>query len=120
MSVRFFKVRRAIGLAVPGILQALTQTRAPVVAVSPLIGGQAVKGPTAKLMGELGQAVNNDSIAAHYVEILDGLLIDSGDACSVPGLAVEHTDTLMNTLDDKVRVAKAALALAFALAARQA
>ena len=103
-------------LAVPGISDALMQTRAPVVAVSPLIGGQAVKGPTAKLMGELGLAVNNDSIAAHYGDLLDGFLIDSGDDCSLAGLAVDHTDTLMNTLDDKVRVAKAALALAARLA----
>jgi LPPG:FO 2-phospho-L-lactate transferase len=99
-------------LAIPGIRDSLTKTRASVVAVSPLIGGQAVKGPTAKLMGELGLAVNNDSIAAHYGDLLDGFLIDSGDACNVPGLTIDHTDTLMNTLDDKIRVAKAALTLA--------
>ena len=103
-------------LAVPSIHVALTQTRAPVVAVSPLIGGQAVKGPTAKLMGELGLAVNNDSIALHYGDLLDGFLIDSGDACNVPGLTIDHIATLMNTLDDKVRVAKAALTLAARLA----
>lgn len=103
-------------LAIQGICDALTQTSAPVVAVSPLIGGQAVKGPTAKLMGELGLAVNNDSIASHYGDLLDGFQIDSGDACNVPGLTIDHTATLMNTLDDKVRVAKAALTLAARLA----
>ena len=99
-------------LAVPGIRAALSRTAAPVVAVSPLVGGQAVKGPTAKLMGELGMAVDNDSIARHYGGLLDGLLIDSGDACTAADLAVARCPTLMTTLDDKVRVARAALALA--------
>lgn len=99
-------------LAVPGIQEALIACKAAVVAVSPLIGGQAVKGPTAKLMGELGLAVNNDSIAQHYGDLLDGFVIDSGDECRVVGLAVAQTDTLMQTLDDKIRVARAAFDLA--------
>lgn len=103
-------------LAIAGIQDALIQCKAPVVAVSPLIGGHAVKGPTAKLMVELGLAVDNDSIARHYRAILDGLLIDSGDRCDVAGLAVAQTNTLMQTLEDKLRVVEAALALAAALA----
>lgn len=103
-------------LAITGIRDALIQCKAPVVAVSPLIGGQAVKGPTAKLMAELGLAVDNDSIARHYGQLLDGLVIDSGDRCDVDGLAVAQTETLMQTLDDKIRVAQEALALAAQLA----
>jgi LPPG:FO 2-phospho-L-lactate transferase len=103
-------------LAVPGIRDALIACKAPVVAVSPLIGGQAVKGPTAKLMGELGLAVNNDSIVQHYGDLLDGVVIDSGDGCNVPNLAVAKTNTLMQTLDDKIRAARAALDLAATLA----
>ena len=103
-------------LSVAGIRDALIQCKAPVIAVSPLIGGHALKGPTAKLMVELGLAVDNDSIARHYSAILDGLLIDSGDRCDVVGLAVGQTDTLMQTLEDKMRVAQAALALAAELA----
>lgn len=99
-------------LAIPGIRDALIECKAPVVAVSPLIGGQAVKGPTAKLMAELGLAVDNDSIARHYGDIIDGLLIDCGDRCEMASLAVSQTGTLMKTLDDKIRVARAALALA--------
>ncbi|MEJ7925426.1 2-phospho-L-lactate transferase [Sphingobium sp. AN641] len=99
-------------LAVPAIRAALARTAAPVVAVSPLVGGQAVKGPTAKLMGELGIAVDNDAIARHYAGVIDGLLIDSGDDCGVAGLAIGRCPTLMSSLDDKVRVARAALALA--------
>ncbi|MCK0532219.1 2-phospho-L-lactate transferase [Sphingobium agri] len=99
-------------LAVPGIKEALAVTHAPVVAVSPIVGGQAVKGPTAKLMGEMGLAVTNESIAAHYADVIDGLLVDERDDAS--GLTIPHdvTDTLMKTLADRERVARAALALA--------
>ncbi|WP_097090582.1 2-phospho-L-lactate transferase [Novosphingobium sp. Chol11] len=99
-------------LAVPGIKEALADTHAPIVAVSPIVGGQAVKGPTAKLMGEMGLAVTNESIAAHYADVIDGLLVDERDDAS--GLTIPHdvTDTLMKTLADRERVARAALALA--------
>ncbi|MDT0509802.1 2-phospho-L-lactate transferase [Novosphingobium sp. MMS21-SN21R] len=103
-------------LAIPGIRAALQQCSAPVVAVSPLIGGKAVKGPTAKLMGELGLAISNTAIAEHYRGLIDGLLIDEGDECDGQELSIGRTATLMSTLDDKVRVAKAALALAARLA----
>jgi LPPG:FO 2-phospho-L-lactate transferase len=101
-------------LAVPGIRAALINRRVPAIAVSPLIGSRAVKGPTAKIMAELGMAVSNDSIAAHYSGLVDALLIDEQDAASVGGWSLRShaTNTLMNTLDDKRRVAKAVLALA--------
>lgn len=105
-------------LAVPGIKEALAVTHAPVVAVSPIVGGQAVKGPTAKLMGEVGLAVTNESIAEHYADVIDGLLVDERDDAS--GLTIPHdvTDTLMKTLADRERVARAALALADRIAGR--
>lgn len=98
-------------LAISGIRTALADTAAPIVAVSPIIGGQAVKGPTAKLMVELGVPVDNHAVARHYLGIIDGLLIDGRDAAP-QSIAVARTDTLMTTLDDRARVAKAALALA--------
>ncbi len=103
-------------LAVPGIRQALIAAPAPVVAVSPIVGGQAVKGPTAKLMAELGLAVTNDAIARHYEGIIDGLLVDQRDGGE--GLAIPYAvaDTLMHSRDDRVRVTAAALALAERLA----
>ena len=66
-------------LAVPGIRQAIRASAAPVVAVSPLIGGRAVKGPTAKIMQELGIDTSPRAIADHYGELLDGLVIDEAD-----------------------------------------
>lgn len=99
-------------LAVPGMRAALAATAAPVVAVSPLVGGQAVKGPTAKLMRELGQPINVKGVAALYDRVIDGLLVDERDACEDLPIRTARTDTMMHTLDDRVRVALAALALA--------
>ena len=100
-------------LAVPGIEAALRRTAAPVVAVSPIIAGKAVKGPTAKLMAELGLPVANAAIVAHYGDLLQGLVIDSGDDQGVDlGVRTARTDTLMTSLDDRARVARAALDLA--------
>lgn len=98
-------------LALPAISVALQTTKAPIIAVSPLIEGKAVKGPTAKLMGELGLEVTNTSIAAHYGHWLDGLIVHGTDDAPV-GLATARTDTLMKTREDRQRVAGAALALA--------
>jgi LPPG:FO 2-phospho-L-lactate transferase len=100
-------------LAVPGIADALRAAAAPVVAVSPLVGGTAVKGPTAKLMAELGLPVTNASIATHYQGLIGGLLIDDGD--DAPDLAFARTETLMLTLTDRERVAQAAVNLALSL-----
>jgi LPPG:FO 2-phospho-L-lactate transferase len=99
-------------LAVPGISAALKSASAPVVAVSPIVGGQAVKGPTAKLMGELGVAITPGAVADHYAGILDTMLVDERDDAGDIGMATASADTLMTTLDDRIRVAKAALALA--------
>lgn len=99
-------------LAVPGIRDALRNADAPVIAVSPIVGGDAVKGPTAKLMRELGSRVTPLAVAAHYGDILDGMLVDERDAHVDLGIASVQLDTLMQSLDDRVRVARAALALA--------
>jgi LPPG:FO 2-phospho-L-lactate transferase len=102
-------------LAVAEINQALRATTAPVIAISPLVGGQAVKGPTAKLMAELGIAADNDAIAAHYAGFLNGMVHDSGDAPPA-GMAAMGTETLMLSLEDKIRVARTAIALGESLA----
>ncbi|MCG2841097.1 2-phospho-L-lactate transferase [Sandaracinobacter sp. RS1-74] len=103
-------------LAIPAIREALRQASAPIVAVSPIPGGQAVKGPTAKLMRELGLEVNAAAIARHYQGIADALLLDDRDPPADIHMPYARTDTLMQTLDDRVRVARAALALAASVA----
>lgn len=102
-------------LAVPGITAALAAASAPVIAISPVIRGEAVKGPTAKLMRELGLPVTAAEIAAHYAGIINGILIDERDPPSDPGIPFTTADTLMHTLADRIRVAHAALALALGL-----
>jgi LPPG:FO 2-phospho-L-lactate transferase len=105
-------------LAVPALRTRLMGRRIPVVAVCPVIGGQAIKGPTAKLMRELGVAVTPAAVAAHYDGILDGLVIDTADAAWADrcGLPVHVTATLMSTIDDRRRLAAETLEFAQRLA----
>jgi LPPG:FO 2-phospho-L-lactate transferase len=104
-------------LAIPGWRAALAASAAPIVAVSPLIGGQAVKGPTAKIMRELDLEVSTRTIASHYFELIDGLVVDPVDAESAAalGLPVLVTPTLMRTLEDKAQLARAVLEFATTL-----
>ena len=67
-------------LAVPGMREALGASDAPVVAVSPIIGGKAIKGPTAKMMAELGMPTTSSAVAVHYGGLLDGFVLDEADA----------------------------------------
>jgi LPPG:FO 2-phospho-L-lactate transferase len=94
-------------LAVPGIRHALANA-APVIAVSPIIGGQAVKGPTAKIMHELGIVVNTQAIAAHYRGLIDALVIDDADAADRANadVPIMTTPTMMKTLYDRERLAR--------------
>lgn len=99
-------------LAVPGIREALWNAAAPVVAVSPLVAGTAVKGPTAKLMAELGMSSDAAAVARHYGDSIDAILVDERDPPADIGIESARADTLMSSLDDKIRVAEAALTLA--------
>lgn len=104
-------------LAVPGLRAALAKAKAPVIAVSPLIGGKAVKGPTAEIMREMGLGATAAATAAHYEDILDGFILDEADAADhgrLPTPAIV-TRTLMTTLDDRIALARAALEFAGAL-----
>ncbi len=93
-------------LAVSGIRKALDEVTAPIIAVSPLIGGQAVKGPTAKIMAELGVPADSASIARHY-RFIDGLIIDETDRAEAGkiDMPVRVTSTLMRSLGDRDRLA---------------
>jgi LPPG:FO 2-phospho-L-lactate transferase len=106
-------------LAVPGLRDAMKRGGVPIVAVSPIIGGRAIKGPTAKIMNELKIETTSASIAQHYAGLIDGLLIDSGDAADVSGIAtpVHAVPTLMTDLASRIALAAAALAFAGRLSA---
>lgn len=103
-------------LALPEIRRALEQARAPRVVVSPIVGGEAVKGPTAKIMRELGLSVTNASILAAYEGLVDGIIVNQTDDAPESRVRVLRTDTMMRTLEDKARVAVETLAFARNLA----
>jgi LPPG:FO 2-phospho-L-lactate transferase len=101
-------------LAVRGLRNRLASTRVPVIAVSPIIGGAAVKGPAAKIMRELNLPVSPLEIARQYRDFLDVMLIDEADA----GLlalreandpALETASILMRTAEDRRTLAQACL-----------
>ncbi len=106
--------------AVPGLRDMVAAADAPVVAVSPIVGGKALKGPTAKMMTELGLDSDAVAVVRHYGDLLDGFVLDTSDAESedaVRDLNVDVlvTDTVMRTTADKDRLAREVLAFAATL-----
>lgn len=104
-------------LSITGMRELLRAVKAPVVAVSPIVAGQAIKGPTAKMMQEMGLPLTACSIAAHYADILDGLVIDAADAAEAAhvealGIPVLCCPTVMRTQADRCRLADDVLAFA--------
>jgi LPPG:FO 2-phospho-L-lactate transferase len=115
-------------LAIPGMRPAIADACAPVVAVSPIVGDAAIKGPTAKIMRELELEVSARSIAAHYGDLLDGFIVDETDRDAVARtvaanssdeqLDVTVCQTVMKSLDDRIELARATLAACATLNAR--
>ena len=97
-------------LALHGMADALRAAPAPVVAVSPIVGGVVLKGPTADFMAHAGLPASAAGIARAYAGLIDGLLAD--EAQDVENLRVMVADTLMADADGRRRVAQAALDLA--------
>jgi LPPG:FO 2-phospho-L-lactate transferase len=98
-------------LAVPGMREALVRAPAPVVAVSPLVRGQVLKGPTDLFLEWAGHPLSSDGVIAHYDGLLDGLVADQR-ASSMPTL---ETDVEMGDAEARRRVARAVLDFARAL-----
>ncbi len=102
-------------LSVPGMTEALRDADAPVVAVSPIVNGAVLKGPTAAFMAWAGLPLGAAGIARAYAGLIDGLLADEGDG--VAGVTLRVMSTLMADADGRRDVARAALDLALELAA---
>jgi LPPG:FO 2-phospho-L-lactate transferase len=104
-------------LAVPGIQEALTARRVPCVAVSPLIGGQAVKGPAAEMLARLRGGTGAEQVTQCYLGLIDALVLDEADAREADGVAALGvrpivTSTLMSDRAAARRLAEAALDVA--------
>jgi LPPG:FO 2-phospho-L-lactate transferase len=109
-------------LAIAPLREFITSRRVPLVAVSPIVAGSAVKGPAAKIMRELGIETSVAGVVAHYGELVDGWVIDVQDAAHeaaivASGHVVTVIDTLMTTAEKSRGVAEAALALGARIAA---
>ena len=106
-------------LAVPGVREALVGCAAPVLAVSPIVGGRAIKGPAAKIMGELGVEVSAATVAARYRDFLDGFVLDEADRALAGAIESAHAgvrvaveQTVMRSDEDRARLAARVLGFA--------
>ena len=109
-------------LAIPCVRAAMIASAAPVIAVSPIIAGQAVKGPTAKMMTELGMDPSAGTVAQRYRDLLDGYVIDHADMSEVVTIDARVTlaQTLMRTMEDREALARSVLDAAAVLRRRKA
>jgi LPPG:FO 2-phospho-L-lactate transferase len=104
-------------LTISAVRSRIEKHRAPVIAVSPIVGGQAIKGPAAKIFRELGLEPSALGIAQYYAGLVDGIVIDDIDAgfkrpIEALGLHVVITNTIMKTRTDQARLANELMAFA--------
>jgi LPPG:FO 2-phospho-L-lactate transferase len=102
-------------LAVPGIREALSRTAAPVAAVTPIVGGKALKGPAARMLSDLGHEASALGVARLYSDFIDLFVLDEVDAAMAPaieelGPRVVVTDTIMNSFERKRQLASEVVA----------
>ena len=102
-------------LAVPGMRKALLSSSAPKIAVSPIVGGRALKGPADRMLASLGHQVSSAGVARMYEGLVDGMVIDRVDERERPGIEalgirVLATDAVMHDARDRARLAREVLA----------
>ena len=105
-------------VSIDPILRVLPEITKPVIAVSPIIGGRAVKGPAAKMYAEMGIEPSALAVAEHYRDILTGFVLDQADQAYQPAIHVPTliTNTLMHSVPDRVRLAQDVLSFTGKLA----
>jgi LPPG:FO 2-phospho-L-lactate transferase len=97
-------------LAVPGMREAIAASPAPVVAVSPYVAGEVVKGPTDRFMEALGRPTTAAGVASLYAGLIDAMVVDEGDPDPPPaGIATHAAPTLMEGASGRARVARTVL-----------
>ena len=107
-------------LHTPGMTEALRQSPAPVVAISPIVGGEALKGPAARMLSTLGHEVSALGVARLYAGLIDGFVVDAVDGELAPaietlGISVRVTPTIMRDVEDRARLAHEVLSFASSL-----
>ena len=105
----------------PGLREALSASSASCIAVSPIVGGRAIKGPAAKMLEELGLPATAASVAEHYRGLVDCFVLDEADATLVPaiaeqGMQVVTAPTIMKSLGDREALARRVLELGAGMA----
>jgi len=111
-------------LNVPGVTESINQTKVPIIAISPIVGGHAVKGPAAKMMAELSLPVSPLGIAQHYNKLINGLVIDRkdmhlADKIASNGIDVHVTNTIMNSAQTESNLAQETLKFAMSLSRKE-
>ena len=104
-------------LALDGVREALARTAAPIVAVSPIVGGEAIKGPAAAMLASLGHEVSPAGVARLYADFLDVMVLDERDAALAPrvqsvGPRAVVAPAIMRDLAAKEQLARVAIAAA--------
>jgi len=110
-------------LAVPGMRKALLSSSVPKIAVSPIVGGRALKGPADRMLGSLGHEVSATGVARIYEGLVDGMVIDGvdeGERADIENLEMRvlATDAVMRDADDRARLAREVLEFGAGLTAR--
>jgi LPPG:FO 2-phospho-L-lactate transferase len=110
-------------LALPGMMEALVSSNAPKVAVSPIVGGRALKGPADRMLASLGHEVSATGVARMYAGLVDGMVVDRTDegeraGIEVLGMRVLVTKSVMRDAEDRARLASETLEFGAGLAAR--
>jgi LPPG:FO 2-phospho-L-lactate transferase len=109
-------------LALPGMTEALASSSAPKVAVSPIVGGRALKGPADRMLASLGHEVSATGVARMYAGLVDGMIVDrtdddERDGIEALGMRVLITQSVMRDAEDRARLASETLAFSSGLVA---
>lgn len=112
-------------LEISGMRELLRKQGAPVIAVTPIVGGKALKGSAGKMMRELGKEPSARSVAAQYLRLIDGFVLDQEDAQLVEGVRSLGIDvlaapTVMRTIEDRITLARKVLEFARSVRERKA
>jgi len=98
-------------LSLPGMRKHIIDSGVPVICVSPIVGGKAIKGPTSKMMSELSMPTTATAVADYYQELINGMVVDTVDKelageIEAKGIKILVSKTVMRSVQDKINLAK--------------